>query len=52
MKLFKGIIKLAVLLLAFPVFILIIFEGAFLVITDGIPAFLKRFSLLPSRTDN
>ncbi len=52
MKLFKGIMKLVVLLLALPVFILIIFEGIFLVFTDGLPGFLKKFSLPTSRTNN
>ncbi len=52
MKLFKGIMKLAVLLLALPVFILIVLEGVFLVFTDGIPGFLKKFSLLTSRANN
>jgi hypothetical protein len=52
MKLFNWIMKLAVLLLALPAVILLILEGACLIFTDGIPGFLKKLSLLPSRTNN
>ncbi len=52
MKIVNWILKLAVLLLALPVVILLVFEGICLVFTDGIPGLLKKLSLLPSKMNN
>ncbi len=50
MKLVSQLMKLAVVLMAFPVVVLLLLEGACLVLTDKIPGILKKLSPTPSRT--
>ncbi|HET6421908.1 MAG TPA: hypothetical protein VFG19_17245 [Geobacteraceae bacterium] len=52
MKLFNWIFKLVVLLLSLPAFLLLVCEGACLVVTDGIPGLLKKLSILRSGANN
>lgn len=52
MKLANQLMKLAVVLLALPVVVLLLLEGACLVFTDKIPGILKKLSIVPSRMNS
>lgn len=46
MKILRGLAKLLVTLVAFPVVVLLLLEGVALIFTDKIPMLFRRLSLL------